>query len=241
MVIRKADALKQHVIDFTDHAGRPAKLIWYNKADNVLPPLTNLCFYFVHPHFNIENFNFTALWDDVLARADERLRLEIFCIPGGTDKDCAHHYRKEFDARGDLLEQVHEVEKAEKDLEYAAPRKPKGKLLGLVSSHGSLSLAYHGLVFIFRDATWNRDDEEKTIDIAQFDTDFHPEELEPGESIKPKAPLQTTQMPATKKSRVEKYEDQGVWFWFYNHMPLHWWYPALHATFAAQNRGWTSW
>ncbi|RFN52993.1 hypothetical protein FIE12Z_2764 [Fusarium flagelliforme] len=207
----------------------------------VLPPLTNLCFYFVHPEFNLDNFNFTAFWDDVLARADERLRLEIFCTPGGTDADCAHHYRKELEARGDLLEQVREVERAENDPEYAAARKPEGKLPGLVSSHSSLFLAYHGLVFVYRDATWDREDDEKTIDVVQFDPDFHPEELGPGEQIKPQPPLRTTQVRATRKSEIEKYEDQGVWVWFHDHMPRHWWYPALHATFGAQDMGWTSW
>ena len=227
----------QHVVDFTDHAGRPAKLIWSDQADKVLPPLTNLCFYFVHPEFNLDDFNFTAFRRDVLARADEQLRLEIFCIPGGNDADCAHHYRKELEARGDLLEQVHEVERAESDPEYAATRRPKAKLPGLVSSHSSLSLAYHGLVFVYRDASWNRGDDEQTIDVVQFDPDLSPEELGPREPLKPHPLLQTTQLPATKKSKVEKYEDQGVWVWFHDHMPHHWWYPALHATFGAQDMG----
>lgn len=114
MVRRKIDACRQDIIHITDHAGRPARLLWCHSRHEVLIPLASICFYFVHPSLNLDDFNFNKFRDDVLHNADDwlQLRVDIFFIPGGTDADCIEHYRKELKYRGDVLEQIREVQEA---------------------------------------------------------------------------------------------------------------------------------
>ncbi|KAJ4011767.1 hypothetical protein NW752_004168 [Fusarium irregulare] len=194
----KADAGIQHIIDFEDHTGRPAKATWFGRKYQVLPPLPSLCFYFVHPDFNLEKINLGCFWQD--------------------------HYREELEARGDVFEQVREVDRAKRDPEYAATRKAQGKLPGLVSSHRYPgAMAYHGLVIVYKDATWNREDEDKTFDVVQFGPALTSEDSESGDKIIVQEPLTTTRVRATSKEDSERFEDQGVWSWFMNHKPINWW------------------
>ncbi|RGP78610.1 hypothetical protein FLONG3_3232 [Fusarium longipes] len=238
----KADAAMQHTIDFTDHAGRPAKATWSDRKHKVLPPLSSLCFYFVHPVSDLDDLDLRSFWRDIKNGHREGFRFEIFCIPGGSNNDCAQHYRKELEARGDVFEQVREVNRAMSDPEYAATRKPQGKLPGLVSSHrhpGALS--YHGLVIVYKDVTWNREDDDKTFDVVQFGPALTSDDYEPGDEIVVQEPLKTTRVRATSKSEIERYEDQGVWSWFTDHKPSNWWYDVYTATNEAGDLGWTSW
>jgi hypothetical protein len=108
---RKADANKQHVIDFTDNAGRPAKITWSKHPREILPLLPSLCFYFVHPDFSLDDLNLTFFWRDLGSRGGDPFRFELFCIPSGSDADCAQNYRDELEAQGDVFKQVREAEK----------------------------------------------------------------------------------------------------------------------------------
>ncbi|CAF3562889.1 unnamed protein product, partial [Fusarium graminearum] len=154
MTKSKADAAKIHFIDFKDHASRPAETFWSGQKHRVLPPLPSLCFYFVHPDFNLDELDLRAFWRD------------------------------ELKARGDIFEQVREASRAYKDPEYAAARKAQGKLPGLVTSHRYPgALVYHGLVIIYKDATWNREDEDKTFDVIKFGPALTSEDLELGDKI----------------------------------------------------------
>ena len=180
----KADAGIQYTIDFKDHTGRPTKATWFGRKYQVLPPLPSLCFYFVHPDFNLEKLNLGCFWQDVRECLHEAFRFEIFSIPRGSNADCAQHYREELEARGDVFEQVREVDRAKRNPEYAATRKAQGKLPGLVSSHRYPgAMAYHGLVIVYKDATWNREDEDKTFDVVQFGPALTSEDSEPGHKI----------------------------------------------------------
>jgi hypothetical protein len=102
-------------------------------------------------------------------------------------------------------------------------------------------MSYHGLVCVYKDSTWNRDDNEKTFDIVEFDLALTPEDYKPDEPIRSQAPIKITRVRATSKSEIEKYEDQGLWLCFVDHRPDHWWYPTRSATFEAKELGWTSW
>lgn len=238
----KADAAKMHLIDFKDHVSRPAKTFWSGRKHLVLPPLPNLCFYFVHPDFNLDALDLWHFWGDVIEGLYDPFRLEVFCIPGGDNDDCAQHYREELKARGDVFEQVREARRAYTDPEYAAARKAQGKLPGLVSSHRYPgAMAYHGLVIVYKDATWNREDEDKTFDVVQFGPALTSEDYEPGDKIIVQEPLKTTRVRATSKSEIERCEDQGVWSWFMDHKPSNWWYDAVSGTGEARELGWTSW
>ncbi|EYB21408.1 hypothetical protein FG05_06431 [Fusarium graminearum] len=173
MTKSKADAAKIHFIDFKDHASRPAETFWSGQKHRVLPPLPSLCFYFVHPDFNLDELDLRAFWRDVIDGLYGPFRFEMFCIPG-----------EELKARGDIFEQVREASRAYKDPEYAAARKAQGKLPGLVTSHRYPgALVYHGLVIIYKDATWNREDEDKTFDVIKFGPALTSEDLELGDKI----------------------------------------------------------
>lgn len=82
MTKSKADAAKIHFIDFKDHASRPAETFWSGQKHRVLPPLPSLCFYFVHPDFNLDELDLRAFWRDVIDGLYGPFRFEMFCIPG---------------------------------------------------------------------------------------------------------------------------------------------------------------
>ncbi|KAF9764137.1 hypothetical protein IL306_002890, partial [Fusarium sp. DS 682] len=196
MVRLKSSANKQHVVNFTDHAGQRAKMTWSKPSRNILIPLPSLCFYFLHPDFSLNDLDLRKFHGPIRDGDGDPSRFEMFCIPGASDADCAQHYRDELKARGDVFEQVREVDKAfedwehggnlGKDVQYATEQEPHGKLPGL-------------------DRTWKRDDEEQTFDIVQFDPALTQEDYDPyeWERRKPQAPFKTTRVSATKKSKVE--------------------------------------
>ncbi|KAI1066966.1 hypothetical protein LB507_011365 [Fusarium sp. FIESC RH6] len=190
----------------------------------------NLCFYFVHPDFNLEKLNLGCFWKDVRECLHEAFPFEIFSIPRGSNADCVQHYREELEARGDVFEQVREVDKAKRDPEYAAAREAQGKLTGLVSSHKYPgAMAYHGLVI------------DRTFEVVQFGPALTSEDFEPGDRKIVQEPLMTTRVRATSKEDSQRFEDQGVWSWFMNHKPSNWWYDVLYATTDARDLGWSSW
>ncbi|KAM0238673.1 hypothetical protein ACHAPO_003645 [Fusarium lateritium] len=118
----KANAAKNHILDLTDHAGRPAKMNWCAQPEETIPPLTSWCFYFFYPDFSLDELDTCRLRRDIQGGYGDPIRYELFCIPGGSNADCAQHYREELEACGDDFEQVREAEKAEKDPAYAAVR-----------------------------------------------------------------------------------------------------------------------
>ncbi|GKU03004.1 hypothetical protein FLAG1_05394 [Fusarium langsethiae] len=242
MVRLKANAAKQHVVDFTDHAGRPAKMTWCAQREEILPPLTSWCFYFVHPEFILDELNLSHFQYEIQNGYGDPIRCELFCIPGGSNADCAQHYREELEARGDDFEQVLEVNKAEHNPEYAAAREPRGKLPGLPASQrypGNMS--YHHFVCVYKDPTWNHDGDEMEFDVVQFGPALADEDHEPGEMIYPQDPMVTIRMSAKQKNEYQKYEDQGIWCWFLDQRSPAWYRPTISATFTARELGWTSW
>ncbi|PNP73379.1 hypothetical protein FNYG_13277 [Fusarium nygamai] len=249
MVRLKYSALKQYDVNFADHAGRPAKMVWSNPPRNILIPLPSLSFYFVHPEFSLDDLEMWQLLTDIRGDGDP-IRFEMFHIPGASEADCAQHYRDELKARGDVSEQVQQAGKAyedwedkEKDAQYAAEQEPHGKLPGLISSQRSLNLCYHGVVFVHKDPEWKFQDQEQYVDVVEFDPALTPDDYELGELEMrgPQPSLKTTHMSATKKSKVLRYEDQGVWMWFLDHRDWLWWDRMITATFQAQSMVWTSW
>ncbi|KAL7756937.1 hypothetical protein ACKLNR_013930 [Fusarium oxysporum f. sp. zingiberi] len=235
MVRLKSSALKQYVINFTDHAGRPAKMTWSNPPRNILIPLPSLCFYFVHPEFSLDDLDMRQFSRDIWNGDGDPIRFEMFHIPGASDADCAQRYRDEFKTRGD--------EDKEKELQYAAEQEPHGKLPGLVSSQKGAYIGYHGVVYVYRDPVWKREDEEQLFDVIEFDRALTPDAYAPGELEKrgPQPPFKITRMSAKRKSKVLQYEDEGVWLWFCDHRSWDWWDPTTTATSQAQHMGWTSW
>ncbi|KAF4951613.1 hypothetical protein FGADI_7389 [Fusarium gaditjirri] len=249
MVRLKSSALKHYVASFADHTGRPATMVWNNQPRNILIPLPSLAFYFVHSEFSLDSFEKWKFLLDIREDGDP-IRFEMFHIPGASEADCAQHYRDELKARGDVSEQVRQVEKAYEDWEdkeenaqYAAEQEPHGKLPGLISSQRSLNLCYHGVVFVYKDPEWKFQEQEQYIDVVEFDPALTADDYELGELERrgPQSPLKITHMSATKKSKVLRYEDQGVWFWLLDHRDYLQWLRRIEATFEAQSMGWTSW
>ncbi|CEI39479.1 hypothetical protein FVEN_g8695 [Fusarium venenatum] len=238
----KANAAKNHVVDFTDHAGRPAKMAWCAQPEETIPPLTSWCFYFVHPDFSLDELDTRRLRHDIQEGYGDRMRYELFCIPGGSRADCAQHYREELESRGDDFEQVREAERAEKDPEYAAVRGSRGKLPGLPASQrypGNMS--YHHFVCIYKDPTWNHDSDEMEIDVVEFDPALTDEDYEPGERIYPQDPMVTTRVSAKYRKEDQTSEGQDLWGWFLNSRSPDWYHSTVSATSIARELGWASW
>ncbi|RGP65157.1 hypothetical protein FSPOR_7547 [Fusarium sporotrichioides] len=238
----KANALKNHVVDFTDHADRPAKMVWSAHREETLPPLTSWCFYFVHPDFSLDELDTRRLRRDIQEGYGDPIRYELFCIPGGNNADCAQHYREELEARGDDFKQVQEAERAEKDPEFAAVREPRGKLPGLPASQrypGNMS--YHHFVCVYKDAIWDHDSDDMKIDVVQFDPALVDEDYEPGERICAQDPMLIKRVSAKYKERFQESNDQDLWGWFMDQRSPDWYIPTVSATFTARELGWTSW
>lgn len=211
----KANATKQHVFDFTDHASRPAKMTWCAQRDETIPPLTSWCFYFVHPDFILNELDLSRFQHEIQNGYGDPIRCELFYIPGGSNADCAQHYREELEARGEDFAQVREAERAKNDPEYATMRKPRRKLPGLPASQrypGNTS--YHHFVCVYKNPTWIHDGDEMEFDVVQFDPALADEYYEPGERTIPQDPFLITRMSAKHKMEYRQYKDQGVWLWF---------------------------
>ncbi|KAH7216883.1 uncharacterized protein BKA55DRAFT_599595 [Fusarium redolens] len=193
MIRLKCSASKQYVVKSTDHAGRPAKLTWSNPPRDILMPLPSIFFYFVHPEFSLDDLNMRQFSRDIRNGDGDPIRFEVFHIPGASD------------ARGDVFKLVQEG----KDIQYAAKQEPHGKLPGLTSSQKGTYIGYHGVIY-------------KPFDIVDFDPAMTSEDYDPGELEKrgPQPPFKTTRVSAKKKSKVIRYEDQGIWLWFRDHSYL---------------------
>ena len=256
MVRRKIDACKKEIFHVTDHAGRPARLLWSRHSpEQALIPLASMCFYFVHTDLNLDAFNFTDFSRDILEDCLDPARLDVFFIPGGTDADCVEHYHKELRSRGDVLEQIRGVQQAYKDFYnnhgYVHEERKKGRLPGLFGSHRHQFSNYHGLIFVYNGTTWDREDEGKKLSIVQFDPELTLEDFEPWERIPTLDPIETTRVRARRPrggedgfdggSASKKYEDQGIWWWFWDMRSRRLWDGALCATGEATELGWTSW
>jgi hypothetical protein len=239
MVRLKSSASKQYVVNSTDHAGRPAKLTWSNPPRDILIPLPSIFFNFVHPVFSLDDLDMRQFSRDIRNGDGDPIRFEMFHIPGASDADCAQHYRDEIKARGDVFEQVREVEKAYKswedkgkDVQYAAEQEPRGKLPGLISSQNGTYIGYHGVIYVYKDPTQKREDEEKSFDVVDFDPAMTSEDYDPGELEKRglQPPFKTTRVSAKKKSKAVRYQDQGIWLWFRDHRSGGWWHLTTSAT-----------
>lgn len=251
MVRRK---IREDLIHVTDHAGRPARLLWSHSRDEALIPLASMCFYLVHPNLNLDDFNFTDFSRDILEDCDNPARLDVFFIPGGTDADCAEHYRKELKSRGDVLEQIREVQEAYKDFYnnhgYVHEERKKGRLPGLFGSHRHQFSDYHGLIFVYKETTWNLEDDDKGFNMVQFDPEQTLEDFEPWERIPILDPVKTTRV-RVRRPREEdgfdggsvsrRFEDRGIWWWFWDMRSRRLWDGAMSATCTAEELGWTSW
>ncbi|EWY81848.1 hypothetical protein FOYG_16057 [Fusarium oxysporum NRRL 32931] len=156
-------------------------------------------------------------------------------IPGASDADCAPRYRDELKTRDD--------EDKEKELQYTAEQEPHEKLPGLVSSQKGAYLGYHGVIYVYKDPVWKHEDEEQSIDVVEFDTALTADDYDLGELAMrgPQPPFKVIRMSAKRKSKVLRYEDQGVWLWFFDHRAWGWCDPTTTATSQAQHIGWTSW
>ncbi|KAG7406525.1 hypothetical protein Forpe1208_v014336 [Fusarium oxysporum f. sp. rapae] len=225
MVRPKSSANKQYVVNFTDHTGQLAKMTWSNPPRNILIPLASICLYFVHPALSLDDLNMSYA-------------------------DHAQHYRDELKARGDAFEQVQEAEKAyenwedkETDVQYAAEQEPHGKLPGLTSSQKGACIGFHSVLYVYKDPAWNHEDEEQSVDVVEFDPALAPDDYEPGEPEMrgPQPPFKITRISAKRKPKVLRYDDQGVWLWFFDHRSWDWWDLTTTATSQAQHMGWTSW
>ncbi|KAG5655557.1 hypothetical protein KAF25_003894 [Fusarium avenaceum] len=131
----------------------------------------------------------------------------------------------------------------DKDVQYAAEKKPYGKLPDLISLQKGAYLGYHGVIYVYKDHVWKHKDEEQSVDVVEFDPKLtadaqHLGELEMRGS---QPPFKITRMLAKWKSKVLQFEDQGVWLWIFDHRAWDWWDPNTTATSQAQHMGWTSW
>lgn len=257
MVRRNVDACRPEIFHVTDHAGRPARILWLRSPTEVLLPLASICFYFIHQNLDLNDFDFWKFRNDVLHNAEDslQLRVDIFLIPGGTDAECVEHYHKEVKSRGDVLEQIREVQEACKDFYnnhgYVHEERKKGKLPGLFTSRLGESTGYHSLIFVFKKATWNLKEDDKKLDMVQFDPKLILEEFGPGERIPILEPIKTTRV-RTKQARREKLhydsdsvqrrsEDEAAWWWFENRRDSRLWTGAVEARNIATSLGWTAW
>uniref|UniRef100_A0A0D2Y6L4 Uncharacterized protein n=1 Tax=Fusarium oxysporum (strain Fo5176) TaxID=660025 RepID=A0A0D2Y6L4_FUSOF len=169
MVRLKSSAIKRYVVNFEDHAGRPAKMIWSNPPRNILVPLPTLSLYFVHPEFFVDDLEMRQFLTDIRNGDGDPIRFEMFHIPGASDANCAQHYRDELKARGDVFEEVKEAEKAYENVQYAAEQEPHGKLPGLISSQKGAYLGYHGVIYVYKDPVWKHEGEEQSVEVVEFD------------------------------------------------------------------------
>ncbi|KAF4332989.1 hypothetical protein FBEOM_13208 [Fusarium beomiforme] len=240
MVRLKSSAANHHVVDFADHGGRPAKMNWTAGRGKILIPLASICFYYVHPNFSLEDLDLQRFYHDIRDGDGDPLGFELFCIPGGSDADCAQHYVNELKARGDVFEMT--GGNSGRFVQYAAEKEPHGKLPGLVPSYKHWICAYHGIICVYKAAKYDHD-EGKTFDIIEFGPALTPEDYDPGELERrgPQEPSNRTRVAAAKKRKVEKYKDQGVWVWFTERRSGRWYDASLSATFGAEEMGWTSW
>ncbi|RKL42879.1 hypothetical protein BFJ70_g4575 [Fusarium oxysporum] len=250
MVRLKSSALKHYVVNFADHAGRAAKMIWSHPPRNILIPLPSLSLYFVHPEFSVDDLEMRQFLTDIRNGDGDPIRFEMFHIPGASDADCAQHYRDELKARDDVFEHVREAEMAyenwedkEKDVQYAAEQEPHGKLPGLISSQKGAYLGYHGVIYVYKDPVSKHEGEEESVEVIEFDPALTADDYDLGELEMrgPQPPFKITRISAKRKSKVLRYEDQGVWLWFFDHRAWDWWDPTTTATSQAQHMGWTSW
>ncbi|KAL4728927.1 hypothetical protein ACLX1H_003333 [Fusarium chlamydosporum] len=253
MVRRKADACKDHVIDFQDHAGRPAKMTWSQPRRYTLPPLPNLCVYFVHPGFSLEGLDLKFFSHSIMGGEGDLNRFELFVLPGGTCADCADHYRRELEARGDVMNQAGQVMGASGDAEYAGLRRPTGKLPGLVKSRKSWYIRYHGVVVVFKGAVWDRNDPDKRVDIVQFDPAMSPEDYESDEETEDLPVINIKNawalpQPDGSEDWLEEgkgtyyaAEDNELWQWYRWKLCHHLSTALSGATWDAWDMGWTSW
>ncbi|KAJ4110266.1 hypothetical protein NW768_012026 [Fusarium equiseti] len=245
------DARRHEIIHVTDRAGRPARILWLRKPTELLLPLASICFYFVHPNLNLDDFSFQKFRDDVLHNANEQLRADIFFIPGGTDDDCVEHYRREVESRGDVLEQIRDVQEAYKDFynnHGYIHEERKERLPGLFASHKGESSGYHGLIFVFKKPAWELEDDDKKLDMVQFDPELTLEDFEPWERIPTLAPIKARQVRARSESFdfgndpvYKGSEDQSVWWWFFDLRSGRLWDGAMQARTTAKDLGWMSW
>ncbi|KAJ9414038.1 hypothetical protein QL093DRAFT_2122200 [Fusarium oxysporum] len=193
MVRLKSSAIKRYVVNFEDHAGRPAKMIWSNPPRNILVPLPTLSLYFVHPEFFVDDLEMRQFLTDIRNGDGDPIRFEMFHIPGASDANCAQHYRDELKARGD-----------EKDVQYAAEQEPHGKLPGLISSQKGAYLGYHGVIYVYKDPVWKHEGEEQSVEVVEFDPALTADDYDLGELEMrgPQPPFKITRMSAKRKSKV---------------------------------------
>ncbi|KNB12299.1 hypothetical protein FOXG_11924 [Fusarium oxysporum f. sp. lycopersici 4287] len=196
MVRLKSSAIKRYVVNFEDHAGRPAKMIWSNPPRNILVPLPTLSLYFVHPEFFVDDLEMRQFLTDIRNGDGDPIRFEMFHIPGASDANCAQHYRDELKARGDVFEEVKEAEKAYE--------KPHGKLPGLISSQKGAYLGYHGVIYVYKDPVWKHEGEEQSVEVVEFDPALTADDYDLGELEMrgPQPPFKITRMSAKRKSKV---------------------------------------
>ncbi|RGP78613.1 hypothetical protein FLONG3_3235 [Fusarium longipes] len=147
-----------------------------------------------------------AVRDDVLHNADYelRLRVDIFFISGGSVADCVKLYRRELKSRGDVLEQIREVQEAYKDFYnnhgYVHEERKKGRLPGQFEYHRGSGSWFTSLIFVSKKETWDPENDDKKLDMVQYAPELILEEFGPGETISTLQTIKTTRVRARRAS-----------------------------------------
>ncbi|KAI1154903.1 hypothetical protein F4825DRAFT_132622 [Nemania diffusa] len=164
---------KVHVLHFSDHAGKPACMVFRGRETCTLPPLYAIAIYFTHPEADPSAVDPEALFETIIRHTPLEsgcfLRLELFFTPppdAAAEVDaCVAHYRREKSSRGDYTRQIHANQEAqsreEEEKDGAEVARDAQSLPGLVPSYIDDPNVdwYHGFLYVCPHKDWRSGDQ----------------------------------------------------------------------------------
>jgi hypothetical protein len=162
---------EKHLILFTDHSGRPARVVFHGlEIQPLLPQLFMLAIYFTHADATPDNVDMKGLLDAVRFNKNypPNFRLELFFLPGATEDDCIAHYRGEKAARGTYDAQIDALDNPATTTTFTTMDSPPtagtipegGSLPGMVPSYaGGEYVCFDELLFICPEKNWSDGDQ----------------------------------------------------------------------------------
>ena len=177
--------VKTHVVQFTDHTGREALIVFDGRVPCPLPPLFSFTIYFTHPDVTPDTVRPVEVLETIKRKTPLEnwcsIRLELYFLSASdvdsTDDECIAHYRKEKTAREDYTRQIQDFENSVTDHDEEQRQgganvygNNEGRQLpGLVPSYIDEPDVdcHHGLLFSYPSAEWRRD--KRLVRCVYFD------------------------------------------------------------------------
>lgn len=150
-----------HEIPFQANDGSPAVMVFHSgvSVDPLEPPtpalpgLYSFALYVTSPNASPTTFNSAEAYDVAIQGAFtyvERVRLDVYFLPGASVDACMAHYAAEKTHRGTFTRQVEALERGD-------PPANAGGLPGLVPSYLDLPSWWHHDVLLVNDKDWKAD------------------------------------------------------------------------------------